>query len=242
MKYKIMTYNIAAGRTYFDYAETKKAPVDIRKSADLIKNENPVVCGLNEVDKLTERSGKIDEIDFYEKYLGIKGIFCKTIDIHGGEYGNGFLTRFPVLDSEIIHIPDVEGKSYEHRAILKVKVDIEGKVVTFLQTHSGLSEQEKNNCVDTLCNIIDSLDTPVILMGDFNMTPDFPALEKIRARLVDTAPLLNNGEFYTFGTYDGVTKLHIDYIFVSKEIKPLSLNVVDTKISDHYPVIMECEI
>ena len=71
MKLKIMTYNIAAGRTYFEYAETKKAPVDIRKSADFIKNENPVVCGLNEVDKLTERSGGVDEVAFYEKYLGM---------------------------------------------------------------------------------------------------------------------------------------------------------------------------
>ncbi len=242
MKVKIMTYNIAAGRTYFEYAETKKAPVDIQKSADFIKNENPAVCGLNEVDKLTKRSGEVDQVGFYEKHLGMNGLFCKTIALEGGEYGNGFLTQFPVLDSEVINIPDVEGKSYEHRAILRVKVDLDGKAVTFLQTHSGLSEEEKINCVDTLCAIIDSLDTPVILMGDFNMSPDFPSLEKIRSRLTDTAPLLNGGEFYTFGTYDGVKKQHIDYIFVSKEIKPLSLTVVDTKISDHYPLIMECVI
>lgn len=242
MKLKIMTYNIAAGRTYFQYAETKKAPVDLRESADFIKGECPAVCGLNEVDKLTKRSGEVDQIAFFEEYIGMNGLFCKTIDLQGGEYGNGFLTRFPVLDSEIIHIPDVEGKSYEHRAILKVRVDLDGKIVTFLQTHSGLSDQEKVNCVDTLCAIIDSLDTPVVLMGDFNMSPDFHALEKIRARLTDTAPLLNNGEFYTFGTYEGVAKQHIDYIFVSKEIKPLSLTVVDTMISDHYPVIMECEM
>lgn len=242
MKYKIMTYNIAAGRTYFEYAETKKAPVDIQKSADFIKNESPAVCGLNEVDKLTERSGMLDEIAFFEKHLGMKGLFCKTIDLQGGEYGNGFLTRFPVLESEIIDIPDVEGKSYEHRAVLRVKVDIDGKIITFLQTHSGLSEQEKINCIDTLCDLIDSADTPVILMGDFNMSPDFPSLDKIRERLTDTAPLLNGGEFYTYGTYEGVKKQHIDYIFVSKEIKPLSLTVTDTMISDHYPVIMECEI
>ena len=204
MQYKIMTYNIAAGRTYFEYAETKKAPVDIQKSADFIKNESPAVCGLNEVDKLTERSGMLDEIAFYEKHLGMNGLFCKTIDLQGGEYGNGFLTCFPVLESEIIDIPDVEGKSYEHRAVLRVKVDIDGKIITFLQTHSGLSEQEKINCIDTLCDLIDSADTPVILMGDFNMSPDFPSLDKIRERLTDTAPLLNGGEFYTYGTFECV--------------------------------------
>ena len=242
MKYTIMTYNIAAGRTYFDYAETKKSPVDIQKSAGVIKCVNPVVCGLNEVDKLTDRSGNIHEIEFFEKYLGMNGLFCKTINLPGGEYGNGFLTRFPIIESEVIDIPDVEGKNYEHRAILRVKLDVDGKAVTFLQTHSGLTDDEKVNCVDKLCEIIDSLDTPIVLMGDFNMVPDYPALAKIRERLVDTAPLFKDGVFDTFGSYAGVQKQHIDYIFVSKDIKPLSLNVIETKVSDHYPVIMECEI
>ena len=242
MKYTIMTYNIAAGRNYFNYAETGKSPVDITKSAGFIKCVNPVVCGLNEVDKLTDRSGNVDEIDFFEKYTGMNGLFCKTIDLPGGEYGNGFLTSFPIIESEVIDIPDVEGKSYEHRAILRVKADVDGKAVTFIQTHSGLTDSEKVNCVDKLCELIDAIDTPIVLMGDFNMVPDYPALKKIRERLVDTAPLLNNGEFDTFGSYVGANRQHIDYIFVSKEIKPLSLNVIETKVSDHYPVIMECEI
>ncbi len=242
MKYTIMTYNIASAHTFFGYAETGKATLDLVKSADVIKSFCPDVCGLNEVDNLTERSGKVDQIGFYKKHLGMNGLFCKTIDLPGGEYGNGFLTRFPVLDSEIIHIPDVEKNNYEHRTIFKVKVDVDGKTVTFLQVHSGLTDAEKNNCVDKLCEIIDSIDTPIILMGDFNMTPDFPALSKIRQRLFDTSPLFKNGLFDTYGTYPGCTKLHIDYIFVSKQIKPLSLTTLDTMASDHYPLIMECEM
>ena len=122
----------------------------------------------------------------------------------------------------------------------------ERKMYTALLAMRGeekeLTDAEKENCVDKLCEIIDAIDTPIILMGDFNMVPDYPALKKIRERLVDTAPLLNNGEFDTFGSYVGANRQHIDYIFVSKEIKPLSLNVIETKVSDHFPVIMECEI
>ena len=243
MKYTIMTYNVAAGRTYFEYAETGKQPVNLEKSAEVVKNLKPDVCGLNEVDILTQRSGKVDQVAFYKEYLGMNGAFGKAIDHQGGEYGNAFLTRFPIIESEVIDIPDlVDIEHGHHRTILRVKVDVDGKLVTFLQLHAGLVEEEKIECIDTLCKVIDSLDTPIILMGDFNMEPDFPALAKIREKLVDTAPLLNGGDFITFGTYPGDRKLHIDYIFVSKDIKPLSLATFDTMASDHFPLIMEYEI
>ena len=201
MKYTIMTQNIAAGRTYFEYAETGKHPVNLEKSGEVIKGIAPAVCGLNEVDVLTERSGKVDQVAFYKEYLGMNGAFGKAIDHQGGEYGNAFLTRYPILDSEVVDIPDVVDKKHgHHRTILKVRVDVDGKIITFLQVHSGLTEDEKSNCVDKLCELIDSADTPIVLMGDFNMEPDFPALSKIRERLTDTAPLLNGGDFFTFST------------------------------------------
>lgn len=245
MKLKLMTYNIAAGRYYKDYAETKEAPVDITKCAQVIKDQAPDICGLNEVDFLTDRSGNIDETGILKATLNMEGVFGKAIDLPGGEYGNALLSRFPILEKEVIGIPEVKDKVpgyyYERRVILRAKLDVAGGI-TVLQLHSGLSNPEMDNCIDKLCEVIDSLDTPVIVMGDFNMKPDYPALEKVRERLVDTKYLLNDGEFMTFGTYEGAGKVHIDYIFVSKDIKPLTLSVPEGPVSDHYPVVVECEI
>ena len=245
MKLKLMTYNIAAGRVYLDYAETKKAPVDITRCGEVIKGEAPDILGLNEVDCLTERSGLVDETETLKEMLQMNGFFGKAIDLPGGEYGNAFLSKYPILEQEVIEIPEVENKIpgyyYERRVILRAKLDVAGGL-TVLQLHSGLSEDEKINCIDKLCQVFDSIDTPVVVMGDFNMTPDYPALEKVRERLIDTKYLLNDGDFMTYGTFEGVNKLHIDYIFVSKDIKPLKLTVPDTAVSDHYPMALECEI
>lgn len=245
MKLKVMTYNIAAGRVYESYAETKKAPVDVMRCGEVIKSEAPHICGLNEVDYLTDRSGGVDETETLKKMLEMDGFFGKAIDLPGGEYGNALLSKYPILEKEVIEIPEVKNKIpgyyYERRVILRAKLDVAGGL-TVLQLHSGLSDDEKTNCIDKLCEIIDSLDTPVIVMGDFNMVPDYPALDKIRDRLVDTKYLLNDGEFMTYGTYEGERKLHIDYIFLSKEIKPIKLSVPDICVSDHYPMVLECEL
>lgn len=245
MKLKIMTYNIAAGRVYLNYAETKKAPVDVTKCGEVIKSEDPVICGLNEVDCLTDRSGNVDETEVLKKMLGMEGFFGKAIDLPGGEYGNALLSKYPILEKEVIEIPEVKNKIsgyyYERRVILRAKLDVAGGI-TVLQLHSGLSDDEKINCIDKLCEVVDSLDTPVIVMGDFNMVPDYPSLDKLRERLVDTKDILNGGDFMTYGTYEGERKLHIDYIFLSKDIKPISLRVPDSGVSDHYPLVLECEI
>lgn len=241
MKYKIMTYNICSGHTYFDVVFPEKPPLDLEKSAEVIKSIAPDICGLNEVDLLTERSGNVNQTEYFKNYLGMEGVFGRSIDFQGGFYGNALLSRFPISSHEVIDVPDVEGVVQEHRTILKLRLDIAGGV-TLLQIHAGTTDAQKEKFVNKICEVIDSIETPLILMGDFNMTPDYPILSKIRDRLADTAPLFNGGEFTTYGTYPKCPKKHIDYIFVSKEIKPLSLTTLETMASDHYPLIMECEI
>lgn len=109
MKLKIMTYNVAAGRVYRDFNETRKAPVDISEAIAVIKELSPDVCGLNEIDRLTERSGGIDQPEIIKKELGYSCVFGKTIPLaplEYAEYGNAFWTRFPILGYDVISIPE----------------------------------------------------------------------------------------------------------------------------------------
>lgn len=59
-----MTYNIAAGANNFK--------VDLKKTAETIKKINSDIIGIQEVDKLTEKTNQIYAID--EHQLDIKGI------------------------------------------------------------------------------------------------------------------------------------------------------------------------
>lgn len=244
-----MTYNIAAGRNYSNYSETEKTFIDVQSSIDFVKSEAPDVCGFNEVDRLTDRSGGLDEPKIIGDTLGYNCIFGKTISLapHDvAEYGNAFATRFPIIESEIIPIPlpavKREGAHYEQRSVIRARVDVEGRTVTFIQTHFGLSPEEQEECVKLIVSLIDKAgDEPIVFSGDLNMTPDNKALDPIRERLFDAGTLID-APYKTYPTHSREARfLKIDYIFLSRHFKALSLRVPSVNVSDHYPYIVETE-
>ncbi len=250
MKLKLMTYNIAAGRNYTNYDAEGKTFIDPVSAIEFVKSEAPDVCGFNEVDRLTDRSGGLDEPKMMGDILGFNCVFGKTISLaphEFAEYGNAFSTRFPIIESEIIPIPlpevKREGVHYEQRSVIRARVDVEGRVVTFIQTHFGLSPEEQDECVKLIVSLIDAEgDRPVVFSGDLNMTPDNKALDPIRERMFDTGTLIE-APYKTYPTHHREARfLKIDYIFLSHHFKPVSARVPIINVSDHYPYIIETEL
>lgn len=253
MKLKIMTYNIASGHT-FDHIQSAeeasgKLPYDLHKCADVIASIAPDICGMNEVDNYMSRSGRVSQTEQIGEHTGMKGFFGKAISFDfdaDGAYGNAVLSRFPILEAETIPIPDPERKDehayYETRAVTRVKLDVNGTVVTVLQTHFGLAIAEHQNAQVTLLKLLDQTEGPVILMGDFNIRPSDFLLNPIRERLQDTAALAD-GYFKTFPSYPcNHPDCKIDYVFVSNHFKPLRLEIPQTSASDHLPYVVEVEL
>ncbi len=261
MKLKIMTYNIASGRTYYTYAEDHKSPIDIKECAKVIKDVDPIFCGLNEINIYNE-GDEADQPKAIANFAGFDHHYFSQANQFkfpgtGRKYGNAVVSKCPIISAETIMISDPERKDeyvyYETRAIGKVKLDIAGGI-TVIQTHIGLAVSEKQSAVDTLCKVIDETDGPIVLMGDFNIRPTDFLHRPIRERLFDTADIRDD-YFKTYpscvtkmgmtsdGSYTGLyPDCKIDYIYVSKHFKTLSLNTIDTKASDHLPLIAEVEI
>ncbi|MBL7968063.1 MAG: endonuclease/exonuclease/phosphatase family protein [Prolixibacteraceae bacterium] len=93
---------------------------------------------------------------------------------------------------------------------------------------------------------------PVILTGDFNLTPEQEPVSVITAKLKDSkavsqkAPYGPEGTFNSF-KFDAPMKSRIDYIFVSNQVDVLRYGVLtDSKDqrypSDHQPVLVDLEI
>ncbi len=255
MKLKIMTYNICSGQHYTPSDTFTPDPAyggirDLNYCTEFIKGVSPDILGLNEVDDYMQRSGNISQVDYIAERAGMKGWFGKAISFSfdpDGAYGNAVASRFPIIETEAISIPDPEIKDenayYETRGITRVVVDIEGTPVTVFQTHFGLAVAEKQNAVMTLVDLIDKCETPVILMGDFNIRPADFLLKPLRERLFDTG-LMRDEYFHTWPSYetDKAKKCKIDYVFLSKHFKPLSIDVPHTYASDHLPYIVEAEL
>lgn len=88
---------------------------------------------------------------------------------------------------------------------------------------------------------IDHSPYPVILAGDFNSVPNSYEYYHLGKGLNDAFVEAGRGSSTSFHDYK--FPIRIDYIFSSKEIKPVSYHVDrSVKLSDHFPVIAEFKI
>lgn len=262
MELKVMTYNIASGRYYAndrDVTPEGSAPVDLSKCAEVIRREQPDICGINEINDYLPgylASKNIsgtpnDQTAFLTESTGLEnGCFGRAIHFSGrGDYGNSVLSRYAVLEAGVIPIPDPdvfdEDRYYETRGITKVKLDIAGGV-TVMQVHVGLAVAESQNAVVTLCKEIDHTEGPLILMGDFNMRPGNFLLDRIRQRLTEVLPE-GEGYVHTFPSWSHDAQLapelkhhpycKLDYIFVSNHFRAEACRVLPVRVSDHMPMV-----
>lgn len=96
---------------------------------------------------------------------------------------------------------------------------------------------------------------PIILMGDFNATPDSKLIEDFTKGKLSNKKLVAvqdaNKNLYNEVTRDGFKRkqkgVHIDYIFVSEEIEVINAEIIKYNIngkypSDHYPLMADIKI
>ena len=235
---KVMTYNIQHCRNHNLPGDV----IDFVNTAEPILKVNPDIVGLNEV-----RRGGADGFDDQPKILaemcGGTPVFGKAVLLGDGmEYGNAVISKLHVSEIRNIPIPcpDTGNYSghYEPRAVLGVTVEFGGKTITVFSVHAGLKPEEHENAVKTLVEIIKNEENPVILLGDFNMTPENEILKQLASVVTDTAAELGNRDF-TFSS-DNPCKT-IDYIWY-KGLKPLHISTVKGIYSDHFPLTAEFEV
>lgn len=227
---KIMTFNT---QHCLDYLNQK---IDFSLMAKTIEGINADIVGLNEMfdnshledyDKQTEKIAKSTTLPYF--------FFAKAIDDGMGEYGNGIISRYPIVSAESIIIPDPSPKEYdgfyETRCVLKATLE---NGLTVLITHFGLNPDEQKNAVDTVLKHI--TDTKCILMGDFNVTPDDLIIAPIKSKMKDTAELFTEPKL---SWPSDKPEKKIDYIFVSPDIEVLSADIPEIVASDHRPHIAE---
>lgn len=256
MKLKIMSYNIAGGRSFEfgpDYRPIIHAELQY---ADKIKEIAPDVCGLNEVDYRLPRSGRVKMAKMIGDAAGYESAFAPAVtwtNKYGiGTYGNGFLSKHPIKEVEIYPIPNPdtkeEGNYYEPRVILHATVDMNGRDVEFFVTHVGLAPDEKKLAIQTLLPLVKLSDNPVVVMGDFNMKQDNPVMAPLLETLQDSFKHYPNQDDYTWPCNPELLKAkpeaceRIDYILFSDHFRIESVEIPALPLSDHKPYIANVEL
>jgi endonuclease/exonuclease/phosphatase family metal-dependent hydrolase len=224
VKLRFASYNIYHGG---------KAGYDMSKIAkNIIDNEIDVV-GIQEVDRMTARSGGIDILIELSRATGYEHYaFFKTMSFDGGEYGTAILSRYPILESEKIFL---ESGNSEQRALGRATVDVGGRRISFFVTHLTFdSENIRKGQLVQLTELLKG-EEAFVLSGDFN-TSDLGALDEClgvsRINKKD-APTVTFPE----------DEIAIDNIVYSNRIWRFGdINTVTDSYSDHYMIWAEAEI
>ncbi len=225
---RIMSYNVAHCQAY------PESQIDYQAIADVITASGADVVGLNEV---FDRGGCYEnQTEMLACLTGLSHwYFARATTLGWGPYGNGLLSRIPIVCARTIPIPDPEVKCgteyYETRCILKATL---ANGLTVMSVHFGLNQDEQKNAMDT---VLANLKTEkCILMGDFNVQPDNPLLQPLYARMTDAAGCFE-GEMFSFPSDAPNRKL--DYIFVTGDILVNSADIPAVVASDHRPHIAD---
>ena len=233
MKLTAMTYNIFSGRNLV-------RDLNLEHAASVIRQIQPDFITLNEVRSHTSDVGPIDQANEMGRLTGYYPVFAKTIDILGGEYGIAFLSRLPVLESQITHIPDPKRTGnyhYEHRCILRCVLLANGSPITVFSTHFGLAPSEQANAVQTALALIQKETNPLLFMGDLNAEPDTREVKPLFEALHDASA---GKSILTFPS--DTPRIKIDHILYKGDWRVLDVRSMDTQESDHRPLIAELEL
>jgi endonuclease/exonuclease/phosphatase family metal-dependent hydrolase len=227
---KIISYNIHHG---YDAGEKDQ----LANMARLIKDSGADLVGLQEVDSMCNRSGRVDEAQRLAELTGMHYAYVRHFEFDGGSYGLGILSRYPLSDIENHRLP-YEGNGVPgDRVLLTARAALpNGKHVTMAVVHySGKLRFEQS---EATLQVVEKAEAPVILTGDLNEVPDSKVVENLTRYFKDT----NISDVTTVA--DDNPKKKIDYVFVDKDhlADVLDEHVFDVYYSDHHPIMVRVRL
>jgi endonuclease/exonuclease/phosphatase family metal-dependent hydrolase len=246
----VMTWNIR-------HALGNDDRLDHDRIVAVIKETNPDLVALQEVDRNRHRSDHQDQPALLASALGMKATYGANLldTTTGSEYGTLILSRYPIIATENRPFPVHHG--FEPRGLLSASIDTPelGRIIflnTHLQVGSPSTEAEATaqrlEQAHIIADLIDDSPHPVILAGDFNATPQSPELTPIRDRLTDAWITTHPSEpGYTIPAHpQHPATERIDMIHVSATLRVTSCQIIDTSTtrlaSDHFPVLATLEL
>ena len=215
--------------------------------AALVRRVRADVVLLQEVDSVTQRSGRVDQLAALRRRTGYHGAFGRSLDFQGGGYGIAVLARAPIAAARTVRLPvappqERAGGSYEPRVALHAAVALGGRdTLHLLNTHldpsrdDGYRRQEAATLVAEAARL--ARRAPLVLVGgDMNSTPESEVQAAVRrAGWRDLWSECGEGAGLTYPAEAPVKR--IDYLYAIGRASCVRGEVLTSRASDHRGVL-----
>lgn len=200
--------------------------------AEQIKEQNPDVVALQEVDRNAERTGGVDQAGELAERLGMNYAFAAAREEGTGDFGVALLSKLPFSDAQRIELPASD--ALEPRVALDAGLCSGGQVVRAITTHIDVFPWAGVENTRFLAkHVKESVGSGSVVVGDFNAQPGDEQVKNLTgAGFIDS--FLPFGDGGTFGS------MRIDYVLVNEPLKQVTNGtIIDSDASDHKPMLVE---
>jgi endonuclease/exonuclease/phosphatase family metal-dependent hydrolase len=229
---RVLTFNIHGGRP-------ARGPVDLGAIAAVIRKLEPDLVALQEVHcYLPPPYVFRDQPRLLRKLLGMELYFGRTLGLGPVGYGNAVLSRLPGAEFRALALPTTrDRRGLEPRGLIEARVPVGDERVRFLNTHLGLTAEQRALQVSRIADELRTHHEPVILAGDLNASPESPELQQLlQTGLRDCA----SDESPTFPAE--APRCRIDHLLVSPHFTVERCYAVETTVSDHRPLVADLQL
>ena len=225
---RIVAYNIHHG-------EGMDLVLDLERIAKLIKDLNPDLVALQEIDSVVTRTGGVNQAAVLGNLTEMESVFGEFMPYQGGKYGMAVMSRWPILSSTNHRLPD----GNEPRSALSIRIQSPetGRELEFVGIHFYMTEAERLAQAQALTAAYANTARPVIIAGDFNSEPDSPVL----AHLAENWAFVEKGEDnLTFSSFEPVKEIDFFALRPGADFEIINQYLIDEPVmSDHRPLYLE---
>lgn len=169
------------------------------------------------------------------------------------ELGNYIKSRLPIYKGESVFLQNhytyatdwSDWHREESRSVQIVDLDLTGGRKLRILNYHGIWSRDKKGTPQTekACQLIRDLALeaggPVIITGDFNLFPDTDSMRTLNDSFVSLVDKFGIATTRPATNELSVMKRNVvDYVFLSRDIRPLAFEVPQSDVSDHLPLIL----
>ena len=210
---------------------------NLKRITDFIKDQDPDVVGLVEVDTGSIRSRRINQAETVGRALGHYSVYqCK--------YGESSLNhRLPIVRKQgnaFLAAPRVHGERFHYfdKGIKRLTIELELEHCAVFLVHLSLKYRHRQAQLRALHDLVAASQKPVIIAGDFNT---FWGEHEIY--LFMKASKLRSANTMGLPSYPSqAPRKELDFVLYGEGISISNFSIPQVQFSDHLPLVCDFNI